>query len=287
VPDCRCPSNAKYTFWIAAVFWHCEPAFHDLCNSGFFTEVINYELSHFHNHAHHFPEAATESEMLICRSERFNLVVKVLTGTEEIAPLFALPEHHMITLIGGDSVKLELYHQPQPWPNDILDCNRRLVLSGSRILKSGDVALFRAGTDVFSVEVPPNTFRVMAFLTSDIKLRLRWEYDRRTLAPIRLIAADRVASRLEFTAWMLAELGNAASIPVLVSLLEHEDHFVRWAAYRAIFRLDRDAGQTLLRTALHDKHEHIRNAARRSLKLVGQPVAQRDADLMGKHGREN
>jgi HEAT repeat protein len=149
----------------------------------------------------------------------------------------------------------------------VFDRSRTLVFRGPEIVARGKSSYFSAGEDIFLVdapapEEPPPLFVCFA---STNKLPIRWEYDSATLAPVRAIASDNSASRLEFLAWMMAEMNNRSSLQALDSLLAHPAHFVRWAALQAIFRLDRDKGMVSLSAALEDPHEHIRDAARRSL----------------------
>jgi hypothetical protein len=249
----------------AESFWKCDALFRELCTSAFFTDCVNYELRRLIDVPTYLPAQTTEFEMLIYRSEELSLVLKSLHFAGRQNRLFGLPEDHLISVLGDDQAHLELYLQPQPLPNDVFDRHRLLTRLGTTVLRSGEVAAFRAATDIFALRTPPERPIIAAFLASRAKMRLRWEYDPSTLAPLRAVAADTAASRLEFTAWMLAELGDRSAVPALSSLLDHQDHFVRWSAVRAMFRLDAVAGREVLGRALHDPHEHVRNAASRSL----------------------
>jgi HEAT repeat protein len=97
---------------------------------------------------------------------------------------------------------------------------------------------------------------------------------------VRAIAVDNSASRLEFVISMMCVMKDRSSLPALEGLSAHPAHFVRWAAVQALFRLDRERGITALRNALADRHEHVRNAASRSLAKIAA-----NTDLKGAPGQ--
>ncbi|WP_414517059.1 HEAT repeat domain-containing protein [Nostoc sp. PCC 9305] len=249
-------------------FWQCEPYFRELLQSNFLKDVLNYEMARFVDDETYSPDGTSEVEMLILRSENFSLVMKLLDPSAILTNyIYSISQHYMVGIVdfsGSGVATLDTFEQPNPDPIEIFDRKKRVVDKGSRILESGDVGLFRAPVDIFRVR-PPEKPLILVVFTSKTVAPLLWEYDSSTLFPTRAISADFLSSRLEYTAWMLSELGDDTSIPALKTLLEHEDHYVRWAAIRSVARLDFTQGVNLLHTALEDPHPHIRNAARRSL----------------------
>jgi HEAT repeats len=246
----------------------CAPLFRKLLQSNFLTDLVNYELVRFDNEEIYMPEGTNETEMTIVTGEHFSLSMKILKPTTTVSNyLYNLTEHTMVGVanFGGNGIAtLETFKQPNPYPNEILDRKKRIVDTGLSTLNPGDFGLFHAAVHIFNI-LPPEKLLFLLFFKSKSIVPLRWEYNKSTLFPTRAIASDLMSSRLEFTAWMLSELSDDTSIPALKSLLQHKDHFVRWAAIRSIMRLSFADGVNFLHIALEDAHPHVRNAARRSL----------------------
>jgi HEAT repeat protein len=74
-----------------------------------------------------------------------------------------------------------------------------------------------------------------------------------------------VAARIDIAMRLLAVSGDPSTVPFLVPVAGHEDHFLRWNAVRSVMALDPETGMRLLRSAADDCHPHVRDAARRSL----------------------
>jgi HEAT repeat protein len=132
------------------------------------------------------------------------------------------------------------------------------------MLAPGDVACFRAGSDALVASVPTEATLALVLASSTVD-RERRIYAADTLRAERVVSADPGASRLEFAARVLAELGGAGATPRLVRLTGHPAHFVRWTALQSLARVDGAAARDALRAALDDPHPHVRNAAGRAL----------------------
>ena len=248
-------------------FRACGELLESICRDGVFTELINYELDCLLHDSNYSLEASTDIDMLVWKSPYFTLLLKLLIEPQRQDRLFGMPFDHILAPVSARGVTFDRYHQPRPLPNDVFDRTRRIVFAGEETLIPGQSRYFRAGQDIFLIrnDVSEKEPPLLAVFASPDKLSLRWEYDRTTLAPVRAAASDTSASRLEFVAWMMSAMNNHSSLPALEGLLAHPAHFVRWAALKAIYRLDSEKGRELLFAALEDSHEHVRNAARRSL----------------------
>jgi len=126
---------------------------------------------------------------------------------------------------------------------------------------------------------------VVISLTRLQATRLRWVYDAATLLPVRAEAADLRAARIDYAMTLLSALGHTAAAPVIATLLDHPDHFVRWSAVRRVMELDPALGEPLVHRALTDPHPHVQRAAQRSLERLNalrlSPVIQETVS----HGR--
>lgn len=252
-----------------ACFWDAEPLFRSLASSTFLTELLLHELGNLARDDAYIPVGGlTEMDLALVRSEHFTLAVRVLEpGAVLSKRLYSRGEHCMITAIdfpGCGPYSFHHFSQSKPEPVAVLDRTKKLIDLGPKQLMSGEVLHFSAARDVYKA-LPIEAPIILLFLLSEPIVRLQWEYDPETLMPIRAIAACPQAARLQFTARMLGEIGDQASLDPLESLLDHQDHFVRWEALRALARLNIDRALPQLEAALDDPHPHIRNAAVTSL----------------------
>jgi hypothetical protein len=247
-------------------FWQCEPSFARLLNSDFLPSLVSHELGRIGDDSNYSPAGSiSDFDLAILLEERFTLSVCVLEpGMELSKRLYSMTEHCMIGVAGSGMMSFDTFEQPVPTPNDVFDRSKRLERSGVQRVRPLQVQRFRAAADVFRM-LPPVEPVVLLFFTSSTLLGLRWEYDASTLFPIRAIAASSTSSRLEYTARMLAALGDRGSICALASLLNHQDHFVRWTAIQSVMRLDFDEGVRLLEVAVDDPHPHVKGSAHRAL----------------------
>ena len=208
---------------------------------------------------------------MIALSEKCVLSLRIIKGNEKSSDrVYSATEHVIIGLVafkGASPIVFEVFEQPCPDPNDVFDRSRHLQPLGTEILQPGAARRFRAAADIARI-LPNGIPAVMLILSSATIAPIRWEYDLATLSPVKAIAGYPTSSRLEYTAKLLAEVGDKTSIQPLKSLMQHEDHFVRWAAVRAIVSLDYAEGVASLHDALQDPHPHVRNAARKVISLL-------------------
>ena len=165
---------------------------------------------------------------------------------------------------GSAPVTTEWFEQPRPEPNAVFDRSRTLITRGRRTLTPGVPVPVRAMRDVVRIVPAPRPSLVMVLASTPVAT-LSWEYDLDSGAPLRAVSGSVAASRLEAAARLLGELGDPASVPALVGLVDHPHHFVRWAAVRAVAALDPTVGVGLLRRAVDDEHPHVRRAAATAL----------------------
>jgi len=256
-------------------FWDCEDDFCKLLRSDFPLSFINYELTRtLGSETYISPGNATDNDYSIILSKKFQLSMKILEqGTAISEKLYSATEHLFIGCVdfkGTGPFYTDLFKQPDPFPVEVLDRTKAIYFNKRQEVKPSGIMKVIAGEDTISM-LQPKTPIVLLLLASRNLYKIRWEYDRKTLCPIRSISLSPNASRLEYTARMLSEIGDDSSIDPLKALLKHEAHFVRWEAIRSVMRLDFNEGVMLLKKALDDDHPHVRNAARKSLCALGIP----------------
>ena len=251
-------------------FWNCKDLFETLVSSEFVTHLVNYELSRLVEEPLYTLRDATETNILLVDSDFFRLGLSILENTNLVIKkqkLYSLTSHQMIGIHGNGKFDIEYFHQPSPYPIEVLDKNKPLTAKGHVEVSSQRATCFRAFEDVINIIPPQETCLAFSLVTNDLG-SIRWEYDSDTLLPTRAIATDIVGSRIQYAANTLVELECEEAIPSLKSLCDHPDHFVRWSSISNLIQLDYEAGIAMINRALDDKHPHVRNAARQSLNML-------------------
>jgi hypothetical protein len=275
----RLRSNAELSEFVDAItpavsasdpeaFWACEQALARLLRSPFLRLFVRNELRRIAEDPAYIPAPGlSPAEFAVAAGNDYSLTIQLLEpGVSLSKKLYSSTVNCLIgapELPGTAGPTYAWYEQTAPLPNEVFDRSRVLTPTGIRTFPPGEVYRIRAGIDVSRL-LPPQQTVILLFLGSRNVLPLRWEYDDK-LRPLRAMAATPTASRFEFTARMLAEFGDRESLEPLGELAEHPDHFVRWAAVRAVMRIDFDAGLHLLHAAGEDRHPHVRRAATRAL----------------------
>ena len=261
-------------------FWQCRDAFAALLQTGFLRDTVNYELEQMRATPHYVPAMIFEKLMVIAKTEHLSLAVRILRSDDaQPNQLHGTNEHQLVSVLAPGGLHIETYRQPAPYPHDVLNRSSRLIREADALVPAGSVFEARAAESVFLVRAGTPSALAVTFGGRGL-YRVRWQYDRQTLFPNSMVAVDGPSSRLEYTAWMLGELSDPASVPALSALLSHPAHQVRWSAIRAITRLDGAEGIRLLEGALADPHPHIRSSARSALERLGVRSAAAGADAV-------
>jgi len=252
-------------------FWTCEDALARLLASAFLRQFVRTELRRVADDPMYVPApSASQATFAVLAGADYSLTIQLLEpGVSISKKLYGSTVHCLfgvVDLPGLEGPSYEWYEQQAPLPNEIFDRARVLTGPVIRTFAPGEVYRLRAGIDICRL-LPSQKTVILLLLGSRNVLPLRWEYDE-TLHPLRVMAATSTASRFEYTARMLAELGDRESLQPLRELTAHVDHFVRWAAVRAVVRIDFDEGLRALYRAEEDRHPHVRAAAAAALRKL-------------------
>ena len=240
------------------------PAFQELVNGPLLTELINYELTAIAEDRLYLPEQAAESQMSIFRTEYCGLEIKIVSPEYKPHSLvYSLTEDIVIFAASSMPVYAHRFLQPAPLPYDYFSADRLIY---EKPQWRFDVAPqhLRAGYDLFSLE-PIKSHTVLIFFSSASRMPIRWEYDRLTCLPLRMVAASLSSSRIQSACRALANMGYVGAAETVAALSEHPDHHVRWSSVVTLLELDFRRGVHALENSLSDAHPHIRMAAKQSL----------------------
>jgi hypothetical protein len=251
-------------------FSGCHAPFTDLVRSSFLSDLATWELERLRDDADHVPSGGGERMLEVLRLGPLNLSIRLSPTSDGPGPsvIKGLCEHTLLANAGPGTLELERWRQDaEDW--QVLDRSRVLVPLPTAILTAGQVARLHAHRDVVRPRVVGQALAVVSLTRTQVT-RLRWVYDTVTGAPIAAEAAESSTSRLEYAAALLAALGHQESAPVIATLYDHPDHFVRWAAVRQVTRLAPELGRSLVHRAVADPHPHVRRAAAVALQQLGE-----------------
>ena len=176
---------------------------------------------------------------------------RTITGT---------PRHRFVGCLAG-RVEVTRYVPESDRDPAVLDRDCGLRSAGVRVLDRGEFDCFEAWRDVTEFDGRG----VLLQLHSPLCHTTRWAYDRRSLKPVALVAAERSLGRIDDALQMLRRIGTAGHAVACEKLLDHESHVVRWEAVRVACALGHKESRRLVENATRDSHPHVREAATRAM----------------------
>ena len=134
-------------------FRACAPLLETLCCSAAFSELVNYELDRLLNQPGYAMLGSSADNLLISISPHFTLVLRIVSMSAGQERLYGQACDTILAQVHS-SVMVARYHQPKPYPSDILNRSRRLTYEGDTTLVSVQSAFFAACEDIFSIKAP-------------------------------------------------------------------------------------------------------------------------------------
>jgi hypothetical protein len=240
----------------------CRRLLLELISSGGLAEAINFELHRCVAGKQIDIWPGKDFNFILHKSPMFLLEIRIVSAQQSSSGerlISAVEDQYYSPLLSP--MKLRCFRQVHPFPEDQLDTSRRLVDLGVMQLEPGWVHAVAAGHDLFEI-VKVDVDTPVVILHAPSKMRHHWIYDRQSLCPTLLMSADQSTARIQYALRVLAALESHDSLPVVESLMDHPDHFIRWEVVRQAFQIDVAAGKRLLERALTDPHPEVRQAAK-------------------------
>lgn len=179
--------------------------------------------------------------------------------------LYSSPSEGLIGVLGTEPLRYRRYLLPPEWTNEVYDACVRPRLIGDYLADPGTTLLFDT-RDV--IDIQPERPVLLLKLFSTRLEPLLWSFERESLAPRQVYAADLVPSILGYMMQVVSHYGDASSVEALRTLRGHPQHFLRWEAVKGLARLHRAEALVALQQSLDDPHPHIRRAAARTLERL-------------------
>ena len=188
-------------------------------------------------------------------------LVRVTKDRGAQATLTGSAVHRLMALVAGDARLTHYRHTVGVIRPTVLDRSAGLVPLGTRALGVGEIVALEAAYDVVDVEGDGLLFEALSAPVWPV----RWAYDRATLLPMAMVAAERQLGRVQDALEMISRIGGPDDDEVCVRLSRDPVHFIRWAAIQAAAVMGSTRVRSLLETARTDPHPDVREAAEKAL----------------------
>lgn len=247
----------------------CIPFLEKLVKSSFFVDFINNELANILNSCDYLPIRGNASYFNIFDTNTwsFRLFIKRLN---DIGNKFGSPHSadRIIVPLNKEGFYCNLYRQKNEILLDQINFSKTITIEESnKLLNRNKLYIFEKQKSILSFS--KNNFQDLIFLelTKLEEDRFVWEYDLKSLAPIKIVSSNyQASSRLEQICDLLSEIKDSKSIKYLKDLLHHNDFNVRWSSLNAIFLIDQNEGINALNFLKKDVHPEIQKAVVLALK---------------------
>ena len=177
------------------------------------------------------------------------------------------PENFVQQSISKTECTLNEYSSPKPVDEAVFDSSKSLTMRCTRRISNGDYVRKRPEDviDIGGLKSEPIDF---VRLSLPPQGNFEWAFARDTLSASSITTTLYGESNLLGIIDLMAQVGNVRSGDLLVRLLDHPLHFVRWRALRSLVSLRKSNTLSYLEQAARDPHPEVRTAAARSLVLV-------------------
>jgi HEAT repeat protein len=109
---------------------------------------------------------------------------------------------------------------------------------------------------------------ILKLQSKEIFLPFEWSFDAKTKIAWQSISSHPKDSYAQHLCLAAKELRDERLTEPLENMLNHERHFIRWAAAQALGKIGREQGINALAYLSEDKHPHVANAASNALRQV-------------------
>jgi len=258
--------EALYDESDSSTFWRCRPAFDDFVASGAIADIGNDALQLMIDDSTEPPVRWGVGKFTLVQKRTYALALGWSlrargrrVGTESLT---THGSHAIVRLCSRSPIKVR-YFALKGIDFEIFDPSLQLKYSHEEMLNPSDTVEIDGEKFIAEFEERPDVC-FLVLLTAPLWPHI-WHFDRYSLQPWTLSAADEQTTELRAVLQIFRGLRHFASERVVRELVAHPAHDVRWEAIKTLVSLNPAMGETALRSAILDSHPHVRDAAARSL----------------------
>lgn len=190
----------------------------------------------------------------------------------EDTPNTSIGTHQSYTVLTplNREIDVDFFEQPIRWDPDQFAPGSRIKWTGSNRYAPGNVALITPDSLIHSIRFSGPT--VLLKVQSEVVVPFEWSFDKETLEAWQTISTVQMDTTCLHLCLRAQLLNDLRLVSPLFEMLEHERHFVRWAAAQALCACDSAIGIGVLKRLLGDPHPNIAMASQRALDALGERI---------------
>jgi len=261
------------------MFWDHQTEFEQLLQSDFIEFALEKEAEAFVNEDFYqlplyFNSNRAKGWVVMntpyFRLSTFNFDQKLVqkhreANKDKASSLQVAPQDQLLYFPKGGNTLLDIYEVADVSPDK--PAGSRMFLKESIAIQDGQFVKVLAGKQAlhFKHVEQDVSYHEISSVQSD--LRVIGEYNLDSLQLVGVSAANLSSSRAEMFSEMVANFNHKPSIPVLEKLCSHKDHFVRWSSATALYALDNEAGENMIRKLTDDPHLDVQQTAKHCVSM--------------------
>lgn len=187
-------------------------------------------------------------------------------SNEVIDSIVTHSNHSILTPINTDLL-VDCYQLPDGWDSEYFDPKAKIEFDSTITLRAGEVLSVIPGKKIYRFRFRAPTL-ILKLQAQEILLPFEWSFDAQTKTAWQSISSHPKDSYAQHLCLAAKELRDERLTEPLMHMLNHERHFIRWAAAQALGKIGREPGINALAHLADDKHPHVATAARNALRQV-------------------
>lgn len=192
----------------------------------------------------------------------------IVIGSFELGTINFVPNQTIAVKIDDIPIVVSRYTLPTAAKNEYFDRTISPQLDNSGDWRNSAIRVKSVWTETDALDYPLGSRPLFLVLSSRFTHNFEWVYERRTLRPLYHACVRSDYENISLIFELIAAADVQGSLEHVLPFVDHDVHYIRWEALKAIFYLNRDHGIKLLRRAVNDVHPDLRNAAIRNLELI-------------------
>jgi hypothetical protein len=169
-------------------------------------------------------------------------------------------------IVASDApVTFNVFQVPAEVDLDVFDPSVRIHVCDPVMVDPWTRVDVRAPRETLELVTDPGDEYCIIELAMRSSIAQRWEFDRRSGAPIGPVLISRDTAVLRSMLEEIARFRYVAAMDDVLDLANHPDFNVRWAAVSCAWAIDPVVGEAAIRRAAGDVHPYIRRAASAAL----------------------
>jgi hypothetical protein len=242
-----------------------------LCESIDTVSIINHLLESMIDDKYYIPHNSVHNKITLFTSTEYEFSIiynppKESKNNETYLYSYT-NDVFLCPLVNVPNFEYTVYEQNNIEYIDVLNSDAKLKTKTKSFFSENKAVYFKKFKDVLQLD-ESKPFIMLMVTSKKPPLSFSWEYNAKTLMPIRIVLADITIARLGTTSKILGSIGDFNSKKLVKKLCNHTAHLVRWDAVRALINIDFEEGIEMLQKLTNDSHPEVCDAAKKSLELL-------------------